>query len=74
MARNGKIDVMPMTWKSACARDSELRVFRQEPVPGMNGLGTGTTRGFENHVTAQIAVLRARAANVHGFITSRDMR
>ena len=35
---------------------------------------TGTARGLENHVAAQITVLRARAANVHGFIAGRDMR
>ncbi len=34
----------------------------------------GAARGFEDHIAAQITVLRARAADVHGFIAGRDMR
>ena len=58
----------------ARAGGGELRVLREKPVAGMDGLRAGAARGVENDVTAQITFLRARAADVHGFIAGGDVR
>jgi hypothetical protein len=40
----------------------------------MDRLGAGTSRGVEDRVAAQVALLRPRAADVHRLVAGGDVR
>ena len=66
----GPIQVRP----AALHRFGECGVLRQEAVAGMNRVGAARRRDFEQPVGAQIAVLRARAADRIGLVGLERVR
>jgi hypothetical protein len=50
------------------------RVFTQEAVAGVNGVGAGLAGGFQQGVDAQVGVRGGGSADPDGFVGQRDMR
>ena len=64
----------PMNTTSSRAQaEGEILVFGQEPVAGMDGLGTGFPGGVEDCVYAQVTLARRRRADQHRFVGEPDM-
>ena len=51
----------------------EVRVLRQEPVAGVDGLRAGALRHLEDRVAAQVAVLRRGRADAPGLVGQAHM-
>jgi hypothetical protein len=49
------------------------RVFTQEAVAGVNGVGAGLAGGLQQGVDAQVGVRGGGSADPHGFVGQRDM-
>ena len=55
------------------ARLGKVFVLAQEAVTGVDGLGTGGFRRFDDALPAKVAVLGSATADVHGLVTHGDM-